>query len=148
MRVRAQRRATQGKVVELHPVVQTSLQSNRERIRNAASRGELPNITEGDYVLAAREQFFACENPALRWCRPRRVVKSLSDYVFQVEDLRNSSLVDVLGIRLKFYSDSGSDTCAVLLHVLSSETAMPVARLMKLADDSGCLKVLVRWKGL
>lgn len=33
-------------------------------------------------------------------------------------------------------------------HVLSSETGMPVARLINLVKVDDALKVLVRWKGL
>ena len=135
-------------VAKLHPVVQTTLQSNRERIRNAASRGELSNFAEGGYVLGAQEQFFAGEKLVLRWHGPRRELKALSYYVFQVEDLPNGSLVDVHGTQLKFYRDSSLDTCAILPHVLSSGTGMPVARLMKLVKDADGLKILVRWKGI
>lgn len=99
-------------------------------------------------MLAVREQFFAGEKLALR-CRGRRlVVKALSDYFFQVEDPRNGSLVDVHGTRFKFFRDFGLGTSAILPHVLSSETSMLVARLMKLMEDAEELKALTCWKGL
>lgn len=50
--------------------------------KNAASRGVLANFTEGEYVLVAREGFFAGEKLALRWLEPRRIAKSLNDHVF------------------------------------------------------------------
>ena len=54
----------------------------------------------------------------------------------------------VHGTRLKFYRDSSLNTTTIMSHVLSSETGMPVARLMRLVDTEEGLKVLVRWKGL
>lgn len=42
-------------VCELHPAVQDSLQRKREDGRKSASKGNLPNFMEGDFVLVARE---------------------------------------------------------------------------------------------
>ena len=136
------------RIAELHPFVQDMVRSMRERQRLATSKGQLPNFIEGDYVLMAREEFFAGEKLALRWRGPRRVVKALSDFVYQVEDLRNGQLEEVHATRLKFYRDSSLDQTVVMSHVLSSERGMPVARLIKLVNTSEGLKVLVRWKGL
>ena len=140
--------ALQKACAELHPLVQDTLQKNRESSRHNASKGKLANFTEGDFVLVAREEFHAGEKLALRWRGPRRIIKPLSDYVFQVEDLRNGLVEDIHGSRLKYYHDRSLDTEAILSHVISSETGMPVARLMKLVDTPDGLKVQVRWKGL
>lgn len=141
--------ALKDRVAELHPLVAESVRKNRQRSREAASAGTLPNFSEGDYVLVAREEFSAGEKLCLRWRGPRRVVKAQNDYVFQVEDLRNGAVEDIHGTRLKFYRDADLDTRAIMSHVLSSETGMPVARLMRLEEtDDRTLKVVVRWKGL
>ena len=129
---------------KLHPVVKDAISENRERSRRAASRGELPNFEEGDYVLVAREEFFAGEKLALRWRGPRQVVKVLNDYVYRVEDLRNSTTTDVHGSRLKFYSDRDLNKPAIMPHVVHSETGMEVARLMSIIERDGDLFVQVR----
>lgn len=140
--------ALQTKIAELHPLVQESLESSRKRIRESSSRGKLPKFAEGDFVLVARDDFTAGEKLSLRWRGPRRVVKAVSDYVFQVEDLRNGQLQEVHGTRLKFYRDSSLNTEAVMSHVVASETGMPVQRLMRLVDTDDGLMVQVRWRGL
>jgi len=140
--------ALTARVAELHPLVEETVRNNRQKSRDSASRGTLPNFEEGDFVLFAREEFFAGEKLALRWRGPRRIIKALSDYVYQVEDLRNGMVEDIHGTRLKFYRDSALDTTAIMSHVLSSETGMPVARLMRLVDEPNGMQVLVRWKGL
>lgn len=43
---------------------------------------------EGDFVLVSYDTFHHFEKPCLRWCVPRSVTKVLSDFIFQVEDLR------------------------------------------------------------
>ena len=135
-------------VAELHPMVSMELEANRRRKRQDASRGELQNFTEGDFVLVDREDFFAGEKLALRWRGPRRFIKALSDYVFRVEDLRNGSTEDVHGSRLKFHRYGLLNQEVILSHVLSSEMGMPVARMKRLVDTEDGLKVIVRWKGL
>lgn len=60
----------------LHPVVQDALQGNCRHMRDQTSKGKLPNFTEGESVLVAREKltagessFFVGTAPAdlLRW---------------------------------------------------------------------------------
>lgn len=63
----------------LHTLVKSELMANRQRIRDQISRGKLPNFSEGDFELVAREQFFKEEKLCLRWRGPRRVTKFLSD---------------------------------------------------------------------
>lgn len=133
---------------ELHPMVEICLEKNRTRAREAASRGVLPNFSEGDYVLVARDDFSKGQKIALRWRGPRRIVSAKSDYIYQVEDLRNGLTEDVHIARLKFYADDSLDATAIMSHVIASETGMPVARLMGIQESSDGLVVHVRWKGL
>ena len=124
------------------------MRSNREKSQAAASRGQLPNFSEGELVLVAREELFGGEKRDFRWRGHRRILKVLSDYLFQVEDLRNGMLRDIHGSRLKFYRDASQDTEVIMSHVLSSETGMPVAHLLCLIESHDGLKVFVLWKGL
>lgn len=68
----------QQRLSQLHPVVENTLKCNRERGRNATSRGKFANFSVGDFVLVARSEFSKGEQQALRWRGPRRVVKTLS----------------------------------------------------------------------
>ena len=136
------------KMDELHPIIDEAVINSRSRQREKMSKGQLPNFSEGDFVLVPREDFAAGEKLSLRWRGPRRIVSCNSEYVFDVEDLRNGNVESVHGTRLKFYADSSLDTDAILSHAVSSETGMAVQRLMELIDDTDGLKVRVRWKGL
>lgn len=68
--------------------------------------------------------------------------------MYQVEDLLNGQFEYVHASRLKFNSDAALDTVAILPHVLSSETGMPVAQKLGLHDTPDGIRVKVRWKGL
>lgn len=83
----------------------------------------------------------------MRWRGPHRVTEELSDYVFQVEDLRNGMQEDDHGSILKFYSDSSLDTAAVMSHMLSCKTGMPAPEFLKLVESKDGIIVQVWWKG-
>lgn len=137
-----------NRVAELHPIVENTLEKNRSIGRKNASRGKLPNFTEGDFVLVAREDFFAGEKLALRWRGPRRVQRAINDYVYLIEDLRTGESEELHASRLKFYHDPTLNTDVIMSHVIQSETGMTVQRLMGLEEHSDGLYVVVRWKGL
>lgn len=62
-----------------------------------------------------------------------------------MEVLRNSIVEEFLGSRLKFYADKDTDATAILSHVVSFETGMPVARLMKFTEnETGQVLVFLR----
>lgn len=69
--------------------------------------------------------------------------------MFVIEDLRTGEKQEIHSTRLKFFRDSSINEEAVMSHVLSSETGMPVSRLMSLGEkDDRNLFVRFRWRGL
>lgn len=88
---------------ELHPIVPESRETNREHIRNAIARESLPNFMEADFFLITRDDALHCENLSKRCRGPRKIKKALSDYMYQVKDLRNGELITVHGARLEFH---------------------------------------------
>lgn len=132
---------------EVHPIINSQVQVNRQRTRVAEYRGTLGNFLEDGFVLGANEEFHG-EKLCSCWRGNRRVVKALNDYVFQVNDLRNENSSDVHGTLLKFYSDKSLDQKIIFSHILSSETGIPVSRLFRLVENSDGIKGALRWKGL
>lgn len=75
-------------------------------------------------------------------CRgPRGIVKPISDYIYQVEDLRTGAFDDIHVILLKFYQDPSLHQEPIMPHVLSFETGIIVQRLMRLVDNDEHLQV-------
>lgn len=133
---------------KLHPRVNATLTKNRLQAREHASRGHLSNFEEGDYVLVARPEFHAGEKLCLRWRGSQGVTKALSDYVYQVEDLRNGQLDKVHASRLKMFRDSNLDEVEITSDFLKSETGMVVSRLLSLEENAHGLQFLIHWKAL
>lgn len=131
-------------VADLHPTVDNALQRNRALSQNTSSNGSLPKFSTGDWVVVARDDFTAGEKLALRWRRPRRVVRASKDYTYEVEDIRTDDTDDVHVSRLKFYSDDDLDKKTLRLHIVQSETGMVVHRLRKIVDTDNGLMVEVR----
>lgn len=135
-------------IAELHTHVHSTLLRQRKQAREAASRGEFPKFSHGDYVLVARSDFHAGGKLCLRWRGPRRITKPLNDYIFEVKDLRNRRLDEIYVSRLKLYRDSQMDAIAIMSHLLQSETGMVLSRLLGLEDGLDGLQVCVRWREL
>lgn len=55
---------------------------------------------------------------------------------------------DVHVSRMKFYHDASLDIESIMYHVVSSETGIPVQRLMGLVETDDGLKFQVRWSCL
>ena len=62
----------------LHEVVEERVKKNHERQRQAASKGKLPNLTVGDYVMVARVRRPGSTLKLVStWTGPLRIVTTL-----------------------------------------------------------------------
>lgn len=128
----------------LPPLVKFSLHTSHQRARKAAERGQLANFTIGNFILVVCEKFYKEDKLSLRRRGPRHIIKALSNYFYQVEDLGNGQLTGVHETR-KFYSNVCLDAKAILPHIFYSETGMQIPRLFQLTDGTVGLRVLIRW---
>jgi len=82
--------------------------SRKKRIdlHNARTHVRTCNFDVGDYVLWGVKQRSIQRKLSLCWQGPRRVVRVLSDYLFETEDLRILNKTVVHGSRLKFFRNS------------------------------------------
>lgn len=62
---------------------------NPDRAREHNSKGRIPNAMEEDNVILARHEFFEGKKMCLHWRSPRKILKALSDFVFDFKDLRS-----------------------------------------------------------
>lgn len=110
--------------------------------------GLLLFCSEGGYVLVTRQDRHEGQKHRLWWRGPRHVTKCVSDYVFQVDGCQNGARETVRYICLKLYAYKSRNTAAILSHVLSAETGMPVSRLVQLSEENVQLCFVVRSKVL
>lgn len=115
----------------LHPIVHAFTSFQRDRACRFKNKESLGNFSEGNYVFVAHDKIFEGKNFCLCWQEPHCIIKPMNEYVFKVEDLRNSNFEDIHGTRSKLYPDGLLDEKVILSQVLSSEPGMPVARMLK-----------------
>jgi hypothetical protein len=115
--------------------------ASRRRALSADRRALKPgvvaaNFAVGDYVLVAKREFQVGEKLSLRWRGPRRVVNTLSDHVFEIEDLHTGVVTPEHASRLRFYADSALDVNAELLtHIAHNNMGYDVRALCGLRFD-------------
>ena len=106
-------KALRGKVANieeahqgLHKVVKERVKKNRERQRQAANRGQLPNFAVEDYVMVARVRLPG-STPKLvsTWIDPWRIVTADKVHVYGVQNIVSDEVRDVHVVRLRLYAD-------------------------------------------
>ena len=100
---------------QLHKVVEEGVKKNRERHRQPASRGKLPNFAVEDYVMVARVRRPG-STPKLvsTWTGPWRSVAADKVHMYGVQNTVTSKIKDVHVVRLRFYADEYLEMMAAL----------------------------------
>lgn len=76
------------------------------------------NFAVGYYVLLSREDFSVNEKLSLCWRGPRRIIKSLSNFISEVENLRTGQVDEAHIDRLKYYHDGSLDQEFITSHLI------------------------------
>ena len=108
------------------------------------------NFEVGDFVLIAKREFRGGEKLSLRWRGPYRVVSTLSEHLYDVEDLLTKAVSSIHSSRLRFYHDASLEVSADLHEHLSHQNqGYEVRALQQLAfnAEDKIFLVLVSWKG-
>ena len=101
-------------------------------------------------MLVAKRSFHSGEKLSLRWRGPCRVVGTLSDYVFEVEDMITGVVTPEHATRLHLYSDASLDVSAELLtHIAHANQGYDLKALTDLRYDqeTKSFQALVSWLG-
>ncbi len=87
----------------------------------------MPNFDVGDFVLQATVQESARSKLQDIWKGPAQIVRVISGYVYEVEDLITKRVMEAHVSRLKFYADDKLNVCEQLLsHVAHSQEGYEV----------------------
>jgi len=137
---------------DMHRSISGLTSSSRQKriaLHNARTHVRPCNFDVGDYVLWGVLQRGIQRKLSLRWRGPRRVVRVLSDYLFETEDLRTHKKVVVHGSRLKFFRNCDyevTEECYNQLAYQEGELCV-VDKIMDIRLHEGVLQLLVKWKG-
>jgi hypothetical protein len=140
-------------VERIHKAAHESAERRRAAVaarRKSKSGMETANLDIGDYVLVAKRDFHSGDKLTLRWRGPHRVVGTISDHVYDVEDLLTGKITPVHASRLRFYSDAALEVSAELLdHIAHNNSGFDIQALRNLRYDpetkSYCVEV--SWLG-
>ncbi|POM63583.1 Hypothetical protein PHPALM_20991 [Phytophthora palmivora] len=146
--------AVQASLEDMHQTLSHQAEQRRAqaRDRRAAKRGvDMANYEIGDFVLVAQVTGRA-NKLAVHWRGPRRVVRTLSDYVFKVQDLSAPFQVTTHhASRLRFYAEAGRDVTEDLIaQAMHGDGGHLVSKLLqcRLGQESHIWEILVEWVGL
>ena len=140
-------------VDEIHKHAGDSAKSRRDQARDRRKRKDgvqIANLDVGDFVLIAKREFLKGEKLTLRWRGPRRVVRVLSEFLFEVEDIRDGTITTVHSSRIRLYQDSKlNKTDDLVEHVAHTEEGFVVDKLQDLryVEEEKRYDVNVVWKG-
>ena len=137
----------------LYKAVEERAKKNRERQRQAASRGQLPNFAMGDYVMVARARRPG-SMPKLvsTWTGPWRIVTADKAHVYGVQNIVTGEVKEVHVVRLRFYADKDLEMTATLKEVLQHafiQGEFEMAGIVNIseAEDGQGFDVKVDWVG-
>ncbi|GMF45863.1 unnamed protein product [Phytophthora fragariaefolia] len=105
----------------------------------------------GDYVLYADVWQHTRSKLRVKWCGPAQVTATVSNWIFEIENLITGQRREAHASRLKFYADASMDVSEHLLrHVAHNSEGHVVAELLN-ARYNPTLKqheIELRWRGL
>ena len=138
----------------MHRVYEAKNAKKRESRRSRLNdkRHKQPARFEiGDFVLVAKIHTKHISKLAVRWTGPARIVGTLNDWTFEVEDIRDGSITIRHSSRLQLYHDATLDVTSELLDdVAYAAGGHLVERVLAIAEDRDTKKwkVNIKWHGL
>eukprot|EP00173_Palmaria_palmata_P000654 Plantae.Rhodophyta-Palmaria_palmata.ctg13165.p1 GENE.Plantae.Rhodophyta-Palmaria_palmata.ctg13165~~Plantae.Rhodophyta-Palmaria_palmata.ctg13165.p1 ORF type:complete len:337 (-),score=45.86 Plantae.Rhodophyta-Palmaria_palmata.ctg13165:285-1295(-) len=130
---------------------QTDRRDSAVREHNAKTHVPAANFSVGDFVLVAKRIAKDGHKLRLQWQGPHRVVRTESDWVYEVEDLINESRALVHANCLKFYADSSLEVTEELLDTIDHKQPRynTVTKFLDLAYErtDRVWKVQTKWRG-
>jgi hypothetical protein len=119
--------------------------SKREKSTHARA-ATAANFDIGDFVLVARRETNSGEKLTLRWRGPKRIVATLSDHVYEVQDLGSGIITPVHCTRLRYYHDPSLDITADLRdQIAHNNQGYDVQALKDLRYDSSIRSLSRGW---
>jgi hypothetical protein len=120
----------------------------RRHATNEAVRSRLqaPDFEIGDYVLQlSRDRRHKLQ---MKWLGPRRVVDTVNDLVYVIEDLLTSERSVAHATRLKFYADAAFElTADARDQIAYDERGLCVERIAGWRNTEAGLQLRVHWLG-
>jgi hypothetical protein len=143
----------QSALAQMHRQVEET--SRKQRATKKASSSQYrkePNFGIGDYVLVgvAEPAKMTGRKLFLKWRGPYRVVDSQANYVFEAEDILDSSRRWIHGDRVRFYEDSKLNVTEEIKRQFAHDNENFLVENLKSCRRNSVtdqLELLVEWRG-
>lgn len=137
---------------QMHKEVSDNVQRARTRavqLHNRRTHVKKCNFDKGDYVLRGLVRGKASKNSIMRWTGPYRVFNVLSDFVFELEDIRTANKYKVHGSRIKFFRNSDLNVSEELKEFINFQEGdySVVDQMLDIRKSGKNIEVQVRWLG-
>lgn len=107
------------------------------------------NFDVGDYVLRSFSEKLITKKLSFRWRGPFQVTKVLSDFLFEVEDIRSKKRNTVHGSRLKLFRNKDYEVTTDTLEQLAFQDGeyCIVEKIIDIRKKDGDIQIQVQWRG-
>jgi hypothetical protein len=117
-----------------------------DRVRAARDKGKVPQFQLGEFVLVAAP--VARAKFKVKWMGPFRVVETLNDYVYVVEDVVTARRKSVHVQRLRLYAEADFQVTEDVRNQAAYDDQTHVESLVDWREtDDALLELRVRWLG-
>ncbi|KAE8953042.1 hypothetical protein PR002_g32505 [Phytophthora rubi] len=139
----------------MHAEMTAASEKRKRAARERVARRQgvtLPRFTEGDFVLAATATGKSGNKLALVWRGPKRIVRALNDYTFEVQDLIEPYAITIRhAARLQLYREAARGQVEELTEqAIHGEGGhlVEALRACRLSPDTQQWELQVKWFGL
>ncbi len=146
-------------VVKVTEDLRASLEEMNTKVVTPAQRSAIArddvyqvpvNWSVGDFVMWSKPLKGPTNKTKGVWKGPYRVVRAVSDTVWEVQDLVQPDLVKpVHSTRLSFYADSAMEVTHELLEIAQhNDLGFVIDTILELKEEDNLFKLKVKWLGL
>ncbi|KAF4136160.1 hypothetical protein GN958_ATG14653 [Phytophthora infestans] len=131
--------------------IQTSQRQNVERVQQALVDIHRRASQVNNAVRATDVWQHTRSKLRVKWCGPAQVVGTVSNWVFEIQNLVTGQRKEAHASRLKFYADSSLNVNEDLLqHIAHNSEGHIVESLLKARYNKNekCHEIKVHWRGL
>jgi hypothetical protein len=135
---------------ELDKTAQKRRDARRKQLNNRA-HVKSANFEIGDYVLIGKRDSRFAKKLSIRWDGPARVIATINDWIYEVQDLRDNSITQCHITRLKHYRDASLKVTTDLVDSIAHAAGGHfLDRILAIKQDptTKAWQVHIKWLGL
>jgi hypothetical protein len=136
------------KVEEIHKDVKEAKEQQQKRNEKTSEKFQFPNFEIGDFVMYARVTKSPLGKLMPTWIGPYRIIDTISDWVYKIENILTKEIVEAHIQKLRFYDNETLNvTEDIRTFVQDSTSLYEIEDFLGIKEEEDGLKILVKWLG-